>query len=363
MNNYVPGMRLAMFLLSVILLIYALIMARDFLYPLTIGVLISYLLFPVVNYLEKKGIPRILSILIPIIASIGLVVFVAIIVFKRLTLFMDDLPLFQKKIIEQIEQLSELIENNLGIPGTRIRNYLVDGLYNIGNNTGEVFTATTGTVFAILMQPVYVFLFLYYRTKFAYFIMDLAGKHNRRITIQILKEIATVVTRYMLGVTLVVLILCVFNSIGLMIIGVNYAILIGVFSALFSYIPYFGNAIGGSINVLYALLFHSNVIAFRVLIFAFCIHFFENNILGPNVVGHNIRLNPFIIIIGLIAGAMIWGLPGMLVTVPFLAMLNIIMKRVPSMQPYAYLLGTKGTKRHAITMHSFRKFLPGKKSA
>lgn len=146
-----------------------------------------------------------------------------------------------------------------------------------------------------------------------------------------------------------------------MILGLNFAILLGVVSAMCSYIPYFGTAIGGSILVLYAFLIQdSNVIGFRVLFFALFVHFMENNILGPNIVGHHIRLNPFIIIIGLIAGAMIWGLPGMLVTIPFLAMLKIIMKRVPAMQPYAFLLGTSGTKRHAISLQSFRKLLPKK---
>ena len=361
MNNNIPGIRLSFFLLAAILLIYALIMAKDFLYPLTFGILIAYLLLPVVNYLEKKGMPRIISILIPIIISLTLVVLLATFVFKKTTLFLDDLPQIKEKTIEQIEHLQVTIEDNLGVSGSRLKTFLVNRLFDIGNNTGELFTTTTGTLFAILMQPVYVFLFLYYRTKFAYFIMDLAGRQNRLMTIQILKEIATVVTRYMLGITTVVLILCFVNSVGLMIIGLKYAILLGVISAMFSYIPYFGTAIGGSISVLYAYFIEdSNVIAFRVLIFAFFVHFLENNVLGPNIVGHNIRLNPFIIIIGLIAGAMIWGLPGMLVTIPFLAMLNIIMKRVPAMQSYAFLLGTKGTRRHAITLRSFRKFLPKK---
>ena len=95
------------------------------------------------------------------------------------------------------------------------------------------------------MQPVYVFLFLYYRTKFAYFILKIVGRQNRLIAVKVLREIASVVTRYMLGVTTVVLILCFFNSIGLLIIGIKYPLLLGVISALFSFIPYFGNFIGG----------------------------------------------------------------------------------------------------------------------
>jgi predicted PurR-regulated permease PerM len=91
-------------------------------------------------------------------------------------------------------------------------------------------------------------------------------------------------------------------------------------------------------------------------VFVYIVHYFENNILSPNIVGNNIRINPFFIILGLIAGAMIWGLPGMLVIIPFLAMLNIILKKIPGMQPYAYLLGPRGTRRHAITLENLKRF-------
>jgi predicted PurR-regulated permease PerM len=142
-----------------------------------------------------------------------------------------------------------------------------------------------------------------------------------------------------------------------MIIGLKYAILLGILQALFSFIPYFGNIIGGAVILLLSLLTQdSPIYALRVLIFVFIVHFIENNILSPNIVGNNIRLNPFIIIIGLIAGAMIWGLPGMLVTIPFLAMLKIILKKIPHMDAYAYLFGTRGTSRHSLTKENMVRF-------
>jgi predicted PurR-regulated permease PerM len=362
MNNKIVGIRLSFFLLAVILLLYGLVMARDFLYPLTFAVLISYLLYPIVNYLEKKGIPRILSILIPILIAITLVVFVAIFVLKRINLFLDDLPYFKEKAIEHINEIQQFVESNLGISAERFKNFLLSQLFDLGDKSGKLFTATTGTLFVILMQPVFVFLFLYYRTKFAYFILDVSGHKNRRITLNVLRDISTVVTRYMLGVTSVVLILCVMNSVGLMIIGIKYALLLGVVSALFSFIPYFGNFIGGSIPLMFALLTEgSSVYALRIIIFVYFIHFFENNILSPNIVGNNIRLNAFVIILGLIGGAMIWGIPGMLVTIPFLAMLNIILKQIPGMQPYAYLMGPRGTRRHALTLENLKRYITIKK--
>jgi predicted PurR-regulated permease PerM len=356
-RNYPFGFRLTFILLSIGLTIFGLILAKDFLYPLCFGILLSYLLYPIVNFIEKKGVPRILAILAGILACILVFTFIGIFIFKRISMFTDELPLFRQKMITHIERFQSYLNEDLGIPGDRLKDFLLGYIMDLGTQTEKIFSATTGTIFTILMQPVYVFLFLYYRTKFAYFILKITGRKNRPMVVRILKEIATVVTRYMLGVTTVVLILCIFNSAGYMIIGIQYPLLLGVVSALFSFIPFFGNFIGGSIPFLFALLTEDSLIySVRVFVFVYIVHLVENNILSPNIVGNNVRINPFVIILGLIMASMIWGLPGMLVIIPFLAMLKIIFKNIPVMQPYSYLLGMRGTKRHAITVENIRKY-------
>jgi predicted PurR-regulated permease PerM len=351
------GKRLTYLIIPAFGIIYALILARDFLYPLAFGILLSYLLFPIVNFFEKKGFPRIFSILLTILAAIAVFIAIGIFVLKHVSLFMDELPRFKVTTVNHIESLQKSLETNFGIPSERLKNFLISNIFDLGSRSEKIFAATTGTVFAILMQPVYVFLFLYYRTKFAYFYLKIVGRHNRQIAVAALREIAGVVTRYMLGVTTVVLILCFFNSVGLLLIGIKYPLLLGVISALFSFIPYFGNIIGGVVVLIFALLTgDTTVLALRVVIFTFIVHFVENNILSPNIVGNNIRINPFIIILGLIVGAMIWGIPGMLVTIPFLAMLKIVLKRIPSMQAFAFLMGVRGTKKHELTWVNIKDF-------
>lgn len=352
----------AFFIISTFLLIYGVIVAKDFLYPITFGILLSYLLYPIANFLEKKGLPRILAILISIIFAAIIVTAITIFIIKRISAFSDDLPLFREKAIQNIKLLEEAIKNSVGIPGYITDDFINRRIFDLSTKSEEIFSATTGTLFAILMQPVYVFLFLYYRTKFAYFILKVVGREKRLIAIRVLKEISTVVTRYMLGVTTVVLILCVFNSAGYLIIGLKYPFLLGAVSAAFSFIPYFGNFIGGIFPFVFALLTQdSYVYSLRIVVFVFIVHFLENNILSPNIVGSNIRLNPFFIILGLILGAMIWGLPGMLVIIPFLAMLKIIISNIPDLQPYSYLLGTTGTKKHALTIQNLKRYFNRKR--
>jgi len=358
MKEIHPGMRLAYFLLCIILSIYGLIMARDFLYPLAIGILFSYLLYPWVNYLEKKGFPRILAILTCIVLAAVLVAFLAAFILERFSQFMDDLPSFREKTINHLDALQRYLEDNFGIPSERLRNFLLEQIFSISTKSAEIFSATTHTVFTILMQPVFVFLFLYYRTKFAYFILKLVGRKNRIITVGVLREISRLVTRYLLGMTTVVFIMCIINSVGYWIIGIKYFMLLGIIASLGSFIPYFGTFIGGSITFTFALLTEdSGIYALRVAIFVYAVHFVENNILTPNIVGHNVRINPFVIILSLIASAMIWGLPGMIVVIPFLAMIYVIIRKIPGLHSYAYLIGTSGTRKHALTAENIRRFL------
>src|SRR4030042_4025947 len=246
--------RFAVFVISTFLFLYGIVLAKDFLYPITFGIVLSYLLYPMANYLEKNGLPRILSILLSIILATIVLTGIAVFVINRIGAFSDELPSFREKASQNIRLLEEALKNFIGIPDYITDKFINRQLFDLSTKSEEIFSATSGTLFAIGMQPVYIFLFLYYRTKFAYFILKAVGKEKRLIAIRVLKEISTVATRYMLGVTTVVLILCVFNSVGYLIIGLKYSFLLGVVSAIFSFIPYFGNFIGGIFPFMFALL-------------------------------------------------------------------------------------------------------------
>ena len=354
-------MRFTYFLLAIILFIYGIIAAREFLYPIAFGVLLAYLLFPVANFLEMKGVPRILSIIISILFSLIVVAGAGFFIYDQFTTLFSDFPELKRQAISNIDSYQHSLENVFGFQDDFLDQYVkqwVTGFFeDIPQNFNAIFTATTGTLLRIFLMPVYIFLFLYYRTKFAYFILKVVPDDKERVTIKILRDISTVVTRYMGGVVIVVSILCLLNSFGLYLVGMKYPIIFGVISALINFIPYFGTLMGGAVPLLFALLIgETPLLAVRVIILFIIIQFTENNILTPNIVGSSLKINPFFIIFSLIVGAMIWGIPGMLVVVPFLAMLKRIFKNFDSLQPYAFLLGTRGTQKHSISMRNLKAY-------
>lgn len=353
-------LKFGVFLLTAVLFFYGIIQAREFLYPLTFGFLLAYLLFPIVNFLEKKGVARILSILLSILFAFTIIGTAVFLFYRQMSLLFEDFSSIKRSANNNIELLQHNLESFLGLKDDRIEQFLkeqVGVLFNKEGSFSRVFSATTGTILRIVMLPIYVFLFLFYRTKFAYFILKVVKKKYQNVTLKILRDISSVAAKYMGGVTIVVLILCVLNSVGLLIVGVKYAVLLGIISAFFNFIPYFGTLMGGAVPLLFVLLTTSDPLTYslRVVILFVIIQFTENNILTPNIVGGNVKINPFFIIVGLVLGGMIWGIPGMLVIVPVLAILRIIFSNINSLKPYAFLLGPRGTQRHSFSIKNIKK--------
>lgn len=341
-------------LLFIILLIFGLIEARNFLYPLALGVLFAYLLYPLSSSIEKSGIPRIPANLFSILIGVIIISGIVFMIYKRMAVFLHDIPALKTQALSNVDQLNMLIESKIGISTQEQKVWLKDQIDTVFESGivvfNTAFTATIGTLVKIGLLPVYVFFILYYRNKFNQFILNVIPEENHLKTLRILEEVSLVTKKYMGGIFLVVFILCILNSIGLLIVGIKYAILFGIISALFNFIPYFGTLIGGLVPLSFTLLVSDTPHkAVGVVLLFMIIQFIENNILTPNIVGGNVRLNPFITILAIILGGMIWGIPGMFIAVPFLGMFKIACEHIDVLKPYAYLLGTEGTEKHALT--------------
>jgi predicted PurR-regulated permease PerM len=360
--------RSTLILLFLILLLYGLIAARNFLYPIFISLLFAYLLYPVVSFLEKKAkFPRILANLVSIIAAGVFIFFLIYFMVQQLDVFVKDFPVLTRRALENVDQIEQFIEEKVGVASSDQHTWIktrISELFQFGSDFfGSAFTATTSTLTKVFLMPVFVFFLLYYRNKFRRFILMVIPQDKHKKTKEIINEVSKVTERYMGGIVLVVLILFVLNSVGLMIVGLNYAILLGIISALFNFIPYFGTLIGGIVPLLYAMLLSDDPSkALGVIILFIIIQFIENNILTPNITGGNVRLNPFVTILSIIIGGMIWGIPGMFLSIPFMAILKIVCEQIEELHPYSFLLGTSGTEEHSLTWEKFKKFFNKKRT-
>ena len=156
---------------------------------------------------------------------------------------------------------------------------------------------------------------------------------------------------------IVVSILVVANSVGFLIIGLDYAILLGAIAAIMNFIPYYGTIIGYSFPFLYALfVMDTPSYAFLVAIQFTIVQFSENNILTPNIVGSHVNINPFMIILAITLGGVVWGVPGMFIAVPVITVLRVLGENIDELSPLGFLLGQSGTEEHAINTHKIQRF-------
>jgi predicted PurR-regulated permease PerM len=352
--------RLTLGLLFTILFLYALVAVRGFLYPIMLAVLVSFMLYPLAWGMEKRGVPRILANLISILFGIAVVAGVVFFLYNQIRVFMADLPRMKAQANENLNSMFRFVEQKIGVTVADQAEWLDGALFDLFfSGEGAIIQAITGTadtLIRLLLIPVYVFFLLYYRNKFKFFILRLTPIRYHEKAEAILLEVSHVTKRYMTGISLVVLILCFLNSLGLIIVGIRFPIMLGIISAFMNFFPYIGTWMGGIIPLTLALLTEdSPKYALGVFILFVIIQFIENNILTPNIVGSQVQINPFFVILSLVVGAMLWGLPGMFLILPYLGMFKVVADNIEPLHPYAYLLDPQGTERHSLTIDKIKQ--------
>jgi predicted PurR-regulated permease PerM len=346
-------------LLFFLLAFFILTNFQNYLRPITLGVLFAYLLFPIANYIENKGVNRIFANIISILIGITVLVGVVLYIYYEATSFLTDIPGMKVHALKNINTIFSSIEEFLGTKSGEIKSSLTDFINNAFNNSAEIvkslFTGTFNTLFAIFIMPVYVFFLLFYRNKFKKFILMLVPEHNHHKAEKIINEVNKVGIKYITGVFIVVTILVFINSIGFLIIGLKFAALLGLFAALMNFIPYYGTIIGYSLPFfLSVFVMDSPKYAFLVFFQFIVVQFTENNILTPNIVGSHVNINPFMIILAITFGGFVWGLPGMFIAVPFAAALRVVSENIESLKPLGFLLGQQGAEEHAVSLNKIK---------
>jgi predicted PurR-regulated permease PerM len=180
---------------------------------------------------------------------------------------------------------------------------------------------------------------LYYQPHLIGFIHRVFGADNDNKVSEILTETKVIIQSYLVGLFAEFAIVAVLNSAGLLILGIEYAILFGVLGAFLNIIPYLGGAITMFLFAAIALVTKSPIYALYVVAMYAVIQFIDNNYIVPKIVGSKVKLNAFISLLTVIAGAALWGIPGMFLSIPLTAVVKLILDRIESLKSWGYLLG------------------------
>jgi predicted PurR-regulated permease PerM len=335
-------------LFGFILLLYALAQSGDIIIPLAFAGMLAILLNPMYTWLANKKIPKVLSIIICLLIAIFVFGGIGYFVSSQLASFTTEMPLLKEKCISLFAKLQHEIDVRLGVDIQKQNEWLAGAQSKLEPLAGSALSGLFGSLSVLFLLPVYTFLFLYYKTLLLNFLYEVFAEENTKEVGLVLTQTKQAIQRFMSGLLLEALIVAILDAAALLLLGVKYAILIGVIGALLNILPYIGGIIAIAIPLLIATItkdgFHTQLwILFSYLI----IQFIDNNILMPYIVSSKVKINALISIIMILMGGALWGISGMFLSIPFTGILKIIFDRITELKPWGKLLGTEIPTRHA----------------
>ena len=348
-DNFPPYDKIAHFMVAVISIVFVLYIGSSIILPILFSLLFAILLNPIVNFLHRKKLPRVLAITIVIIVAVLFISSLVFFLITQLSLLSNMLPQLKLQLNTISQQtiywISDEFNISVGKLEVLLNNALNDGISNTSLLIGETLLGISGALIIIFLVPVYVFMILFYKPLIMEFIRKVSASEKNHNTQEILQNSKSLVQSYLIGLLIEFTIVSTLNTVGLLIIGVRFAVLLGIIGGLLNIIPYVGGIIAVVITMVFALTTLSASATIWVVVVYILVQFIDNNIIMPYVVASKVKINALTSIIVVLVGNAVWGVPGMFLSIPLTAIIKVIFDRIDPLKPYGFLLGDTMTRQ------------------
>jgi predicted PurR-regulated permease PerM len=346
-TKYPYFIRTTAILLGLSLIVFALAQLGDILVPLSFAAMLAILLNPLANWMMGKKVPRALSIFLCLLVAAIVFGSISYFVITQTASFTTEMPVLKKKGLELLANLQQFIDRKVGIPMEKQNTWLAEAQNSLKPLAGSAISGMFGVLSMLFLLPVYTFLILYYKTLLINFIYEIFADQDTKEVHEVLSETKGAIQNYMSGLLIEALIVAAMNSAALLLIGVKYAILIGVLGALLNMLPYIGGLVAIAMPVIIATITSNGFqMQLWVIVAYLIIQFIDNNFLIPYIVSSRVKINALISIVIVLMGGALWGISGMFLSIPFIGLLKIIFDRIPELKPWGKLLGDQIPTHH-----------------
>lgn len=337
--------KLAMILVSIIAISFIGIVGKQILSPLLFAFLFAIVLLPLAHFFEKNlKLPRSAASGISVVLLVFFVSLVIYFVASQLTDLADDWPMFKEQFTATINNIHRWIGQNFHINTARQLRYLHNASEKILSASTSMIGATVLSLSSILLFLVFImldtFFLLFYRRLIIKFLVAVFSEENSETVYDIVAQVQNIIRKYILGLLLEMAIVATVCCVAFAIIGIRYALLLGLITGLLNIIPYIG--IFTSLVLSTVLTIGTGAVATKIILVMVTIivmHLIDSNFLLPLIVGSKVKINALISLLGVIAGEMFWGIPGMFLAIPVIAIAKVIFDRIESLKPWGLLLG------------------------
>jgi predicted PurR-regulated permease PerM len=316
--------------------------------PILFSVITSLILLPVVKFFERIGLGKGFSVFLTVFLILIILAGLILVLVIQSQSIVTELP----KLMRENESFLNFdpdnitlnsISNMLSIQPETLKEYLSALKGGLISLLEGGYKGVTNLVVFLITCPIYIFFMLMYRNNVYLFITEYQKKSKgNKDSDEIIVDVKHSLFQYLKGMLIVMTVVGVLTYLGLLLLGIKYALFLGILAALLTPIPYIGVFISAAIPVIIAILTKdSGWYSLGVIAVFAAIQFLEGNVITPKVMGKNVNINPLIIIISLVLFGAIGGLLGLILTVPMLAVVKVIIEHSPKLKPWKYLFEDK----------------------
>jgi predicted PurR-regulated permease PerM len=336
--------RVTIFLVGLIALLAIMYIAKSIIIPIVFAVIIAIVLHPVVNFFVRKKINRVLAILMTMFLTfIAIAAFSAVLV-SQAGKFGESWPVLVDKFTSLVNQNIVDAAEYFDKDPQKIHDWITKAQGEIINVStaaiGQTIVVLGNVLVILLLIPFYIFMILFYQPLLIEFIRMLSGSNYQSHVRQIVSQIKTVIQRYLVGLVIEAVLMATMNTAALLLLGIEYAFILGILAALLNIIPYIGGIIAVALPMMVALVSKPSAwYALYVLIAYYFIQLIDNHYIVPYIVASKIKINALFSVIVVLAGNALWGIPGMFLSMPLLAIIKLICDHIEPLKPWGFLLG------------------------
>lgn len=308
--------------------------------PIILAGILYYLMNPVVDFAEKKGIRRIYSIIALFVLVIGLLAWGIIVIVPKIqeqTLsFVDNFPQYVKVVERTVNDLFSdpifsQVQEQLTASGEKFMNSLTEVIQNVSKTTfqnlGNFFGALASIVVAVITMPFILFYLLKDGRKLGPYVVSFLPIKLRKTTLKVLGEMNDQVSSYIRGQLTVAFAVAIMFMVGFSIIGLDYAITLGIAAGFLNLIPYLGSFLA-LVPAVFLGIVGGPVLLVKVLVVFVIEQTIEGRVISPLVLGSQLSIHPVTILLVLLTSGKLFGLVGVILGIPAYAAIKVVISNV-----------------------------------
>lgn len=336
--------RVTISLVGLIALLAIMYIAKSIIIPLIFAVIIATVLHPIVNLFVRLKINRVLAIVITMFLTFLIIAGFSIALISQASKFGESWPLLVDKFTSLVNQNIADIADYFNKDPQKIHDWITKTQGELIKSSaaaiGQTLVVLGNGLVILLLIPFYIFMILFYQPLLSEFIKRASGTNYESHVKIIVTQIKTVIQKYLIGLLIEAGMMTVMNTTALLILGIQYAVILGILAAVLNVIPYIGGIIAVALPMMVALVTKpSPWYAIYVLIAYYIIQLIDNHYIVPYIVASKVKINALFSVIIVLVGNALWGVPGMFLSVPLLAIIKLICDHIDPLKPYGFLLG------------------------